>query len=235
MSGGGSERRLSILGFGGGNETPLNIAGSPTAWRWTDSVTVIVTRQTATGLRVSLVDVRNGGATRSTEIPDSLVAAVTPLPDGWAWIAQNRDKVVIQQGGKTAEIPKPAWFGSLVGLSADPDGRRLAITGWNAGTSDSVGVALVPVAGGTPALWGASPAEEVNANFLDDGSILFTVWDTPESAVLYRVTGPGQLERLGSVPRPIANVNVSRDLKRIAVHGARNSSCYFLSLRWFFP
>ena len=214
---GGSERRLSILSFSSSNETPLNVAGSPNAWRWTDSVTVIVTRQTATGVRVSLVDVRNSAVGRSTDIPDSLVAAVTPLPDGWAWIAPNRDKVVIQTGGRTVDIPKPAWFGSLVGLSADPAGRRLAITGWNAGTSDSVGLAVVSAAGGTPALWAASPAEEVGAGFLDDGSIVFTVWDTPESAVLYRVAAPGQRERLGSVPRPIAGLNVSRDLKRIVV------------------
>ncbi len=214
---GGSERRFSILPFGGGNETPLNIPGSASNARWTDPVTVIVSRQTATGIRVSLIDVRNGALGRSTDIADSLVTGVTPLPEGWAWIAPTRDRVVVQRGGKTFDIPKSAWFGELVGLSSDPAGQRLAITGWNAGTYDSVGVAVVPVVGGTPVLWAASAAEQGAAGFLDDGAILFTPWDTPESAVLYRVAVPGRLERLGSVPRPIAGISPSKDLRRVAV------------------
>jgi hypothetical protein len=34
---------------------------------------------------------------------------------------------------------------------------------------------------------------------------------------MYKVTAPGRLTRLGSVPRPIAGLGVSKDLKRIAV------------------
>ena len=48
-------------------------------------------------------------------------------------------------------------------------------------------------------------------------SILFTPWDTPESAVLYKVSGPGRLDWLGAVTRPIAGISVSSDLERIGV------------------
>ena len=215
---GGSERRFSILPFGGGNETPLNIPGSASNARWTDSVTVIVSRQTATGIRVSLIDVRNGAVGRSTDIADSLVTSVTPLPEGWAWIAPTKDRVVVQRGGKTFDIPKSAWFGELVGLSSDPAGQRLAITGWNAGTYDSVGVAVVPVVGGTPVLWATSAAEQGAAGFLDDGAILFTPWDTPESAVLYRVACPAGSS--GSAPCPA--LSQASALRRIS--GALPSS-----------
>ncbi len=66
-------------------------------------------------------------------------------------------------------------------------------------------------------MWATSPAERGDAGFLDDGSILFTPWDTPESIVFYRVTAPGKMERLGKVPRSVAGVSVSDDLKRAVV------------------
>jgi hypothetical protein len=214
---GGSERRYAILPFNGGSETPLNLAGSPRDASWIDSVTLAVSKQTATGLHVGLVDVRSGASGRSVDIPDSLAADVTAFPDGWAWIPATKDRIVVQRGGKTIEIRKPPWFGELDGVAADAMGQRLAVIGWNAGTYDSIGMAVVPAGGGTPALWTVSAAEHGAARFLGDGSVLFMPWDTPESAVLYRVTGPGRAARLGSVPRPIAGISLSDDLKRAAV------------------
>jgi hypothetical protein len=103
-----------------------------------------------------------------------------------------------------------------VGVAADPGGQRLAVFGWNAGTYDSIGVAVVPAGGGTFTLWTAGAAEQGAARFLPGGPILFTLWNTPESAVLYRLAGPGRLERLGTVPRSIAGISVSDNLKRVA-------------------
>ena len=214
---GGAERRFSVLPFGGGGETTLNIPGSPRGAVWADSVTVSVTSQTTAGIRVTLLDVRTGSAVRSMDLADSLAKSVIALPDGWAWIPAAQDRVVVQRGGRTSDIPKAPWFGQLVGLTADPSGQRLAMTGWNTGTWDSVGVAVVPAGGGTPTLWAKSAAEQVGASFLGDGSVLFAPWDTPESAVLYKVRGPGQIERLGSVKRPTAGISAARDLQRITL------------------
>jgi Tol biopolymer transport system component len=214
---GGTERRLSVLPFTGGSEAPLNIPGTPRASAWSDSVTLSVTSQTPAGLRVRLLDVRTGAVLRSLDLPDSLALSPVPLPDGWAWIPSSRDRVVVQRGGRTTEIPKLPWYGEILRLSADASGERLAMAGWNAGSYDSVGIAIVPATGGTPVLWARSPAEEASAGFLGDGALLFTVWDTPESAVLFRVAGPGQMKRLGAITRPIAGVTVSRDLQRAVV------------------
>jgi hypothetical protein len=211
------ERRYSMLPFAGGAETALNIPGGADWAFWDDSATIYVQKQVPTGTRVGLLDVRNGAVGRSTLIPDSLVVDVVALPDGWAWIPGSNDRVVVERGGKTTEIPMPAWFGGLVILTADPKGQNVAMVGWNTGTNDSVGVAVVPASGGTPVMWMTAYAERPGVTYLDDGSILFTPWDTPESVVLYKVTGPGKVTRLGKVTRPAAAVSVSTDLRRIAV------------------
>jgi len=119
---GGSERRYSIRPFDGGSETPLNLPGSPRDASWVDSVTLAVSKQTATGIHVGLVDVRSGAAGRSIDIADSLIAAVTPLADGMAWIPATKDRVVVQRGGKTIEIRKAGVVGELNGVAADAMG-----------------------------------------------------------------------------------------------------------------
>ncbi len=214
---GRSERRYSTVPFGGGGETSLNTPGSARGAFWTDSVSVAVATQTAAGSHIALIDVRTGAAGRAVDLPDSLITGVALLPDGWAWIPATADRVTVERGGKTVDIAKPAWFGELVGVAVDRAGQRLLLTGWNAGTYDSLGLAVLPLEGGPPAMWAATAAEGGTAAFLDDGSIVFAPRDTPESTMLYRVRGPGQLERIGSVPRPNAGISVSGDLKRVAV------------------
>jgi len=53
--------------------------------------------------------------------------------------------------------------------------------------------------------------------WLDDGSLLIDIRDTPESATLYRTRVGGKIERIGSAPRPMAGFRVSRDLQRVLV------------------
>ena len=89
--------------------------------------------------------------------------------------------------------------------------------------------AVVPVDGGTPVMWARSFAERGPARFLDDGSILFQPWDTPESIVLYKVTAPEKMQRLGKVPRSVAGVNLSDDLKRAIVLEADYHGDAFMS------
>jgi hypothetical protein len=69
----------------------------------------------------ALVDVRTGAERSALDLPDSIVTAVTPLPDGWAWIPKDRDRVIVEQDGQRHEIAKPAWFGMLTDVDASPD------------------------------------------------------------------------------------------------------------------
>jgi hypothetical protein len=125
--------------------------------------------------------------------------------------------VHIERAGKAVDIAKPAWFGQLERLAVDSAGGRIAMIGWNAGSYDSIGVAVAPLAGGAPELWTADAAENGYIRWIRDGRLLFSVWDTPESVVLSQVAGPGRVTRLGRVARPSASTSVSDDLKRISV------------------
>jgi hypothetical protein len=214
---GAVERRFSILPFAGGSETALNIPAGAARATWADSVTLRVGRRVPTGTQVSLLDIRTGAMSRTVTIPDSLIADAQPVPDGWAWIPNTKDRVRIERAGKTSEIAKPAWFGQLERLAVDQKGERVAVMGWNAGTYDSIGVAVAALAGGEPALWTADAAELASIQWLGDGTLLFGPRDTPESVVLFKLAGPGRGTRLGRVSRPSAGASVSDDLKRITV------------------
>ena len=131
---GGDEIRLSVAPFSGGAETPLNATGTVVGAQWIDSVTVAVQSLTAAGARFARTDVRTGAAGDALQLPDSAIATVTALPDGWAWLPAGRDRIVVQQGGKRHEIPKTPWYASLNQIEASPDGTRLLMIGWSAST-----------------------------------------------------------------------------------------------------
>jgi Tol biopolymer transport system component len=214
---GASEQRYALLPFAGGSETALSIPGGADRVGWADSVTVRIVKRVAGGTRVGLLDVRSGAVSRASTIPDSLLFGLRPVPEGWAWIPSSKDRVRIERAGKTMEIPKPAWLGELTTIATDPKGERVAMMGWNAGSYDSLGVAVASLSGGTASLWAIDAAELGDVMWLADGSLLFTPWDTPESVQLEKVSGPRQVERIGRITRPSAGVSVSADLKRISV------------------
>jgi len=226
---GRTEPRFSTVAFAGGTERPLEAKGTPRGAYWVDSVTVAMRGQGGSGTFVSLIDARTGAPGRSLELPDSLVQSVAALPDGWAWIPASGDRVMVQRGGKTLEIAAPKWFGSIYYVEPDNAGRRLVITGWNAATYDSLGVAVVAVEGGTPEIWARMPAELGGAGFIGDGTVIFAPWDTPESIEFFRLTGPGQAQRLGKIPRSVTNVSFSDDLKRAVVMEADRHGDAFMS------
>jgi hypothetical protein len=50
-----------------------------------------------------------------------------------------------------------------------------------------------------------------------DGSILFVVFKTAQTAAVYRLRGPGRMELLGTIPRPVSHVSIANDLDRALV------------------
>jgi hypothetical protein len=210
------ERHLSVMPFAGGPEVPLQTAGPPVAYFWRDSISVLAGTGSR-GQHAALLDVRTGAVERSLELADTNVVDLTTLPDGWAWIPGTDDRIVIRRSGRDIEVKRPAWFSVLFRVIADPTGRFIAMCGWNASTLDTVGVAVVSSDGGVPVMWATHFAEGVRMGFLDDGSIGLVVLPSQESVTLYRVSAPGRLQLLGTVPRPVSNLTFSADLKRVAV------------------
>ncbi|HEV2181799.1 MAG TPA: hypothetical protein VGR59_15835, partial [Gemmatimonadaceae bacterium] len=47
--------------------------------------------------------------------------------------------------------------------------------------------------------------------------IVFDVFETEQTAAIYRLHGPGRMERLGTIPRPVFDVSVANDLRRAVV------------------
>lgn len=212
---GHTQIRYSVMPFAGGSETPLGGAAPVNAY-WTDSVTVTVWTMTPTGSRVAQMDVRTNALRNTLSLPDSSIASATPIPNGWAWIPPARDRIIINQSGKTREIPKPGWYGSITQLATDASAQHVVYAGFNKSTDDSLGVGALSLADGSMTQWASMFAEHGSIMALKDGSIFLRVGQTQESLAFFKLNGPGKMERMGASPRPIQFVSVSDDLKRAA-------------------
>jgi hypothetical protein len=127
---GSSEPRYSVRPFDGGDEAPLATTGRVTGISWVDSVSVAIRAYSPTGLHLEVRDVRTGAARNPLDLPDSTVTNAAALPDGWAWIPKEGDRIVVMRQGQRREIPQPAWSQGMFGLEASPDGSRLLYLGW---------------------------------------------------------------------------------------------------------
>jgi tRNA A-37 threonylcarbamoyl transferase component Bud32 len=217
------ESRLSVMTFSGGPETPLPLSGRLIGWLWSDSVTVELAEQVQGRASLSLIDVRTAARRARLVIQDSMLYnlwGLAALPaGGWAWVPEDGQRFRIQRPGETAPrtIVAPPWYRSVDKIRVTPDGRGLAYIGWNAATHDSARVSVMSLAEGATTPWATAFGDNAWFDLLPDHSILFYVLETQENLTLYRLRAPGSMERLGTVPRPIAYFTVSSDLRRAAV------------------
>ena len=211
--GGHAELRFSLMPYAGGTETPLPGAGAPVSANWSDSVTLSVATQTPSGLHLAEVDARSGAQRNAMGIPDSTLQVARALPDGWAWIPSSGDRIMVRRAGKTREYPEPAWNAFLYEIAADPSGQRLFFTGSDKSTGDSLGVGALSLSDGSTTQWMSMPAEYGTITQMRDGSLFVAAVPTAASLVFLKLTGPGQLQRLGGSSRDRL-LSVSTDLKR---------------------
>ena len=214
---GADDVRLSVAPFPGGAETPINATGKVVGAQWIDSVTAAVYSLTGAGARFARTDVRTGATDQVLQLPDSTFGFVGALPNGWAWIPAKRDRIIVEQGGKRHEIPKPSWYGQLNQVDVSPDGARLLVLGWSASTGDSLRVDVVPVTGGPTTEWSRSFAEDGSATWLADGTIAFIVWSSRDAAALHQLIGPRQSKSVGALGHVANAVSVSKDLERATI------------------
>jgi Protein kinase domain/WD40-like Beta Propeller Repeat len=206
--------QFGVRPYGSDAETPLAISGTPVRVRWIDSVSVSVVSRVESKVHLGVVDVRTGAVSNPLALTDSTISDAGPLGDGWAWIPSTRDRIIVEQAGKRREIAAPSWYGSVNALLSDPEAGRVFISGFNRVTSDTLGVSAVALADGSITPWMSVFAEDGTIQRLDHGELLLAVHRTQESLDLYRLSGPGQHQLLGSPSRPLLGVSASRDLKR---------------------
>ena len=162
-----------------------------------------------------VLDVRTGAERNAYDLPDSVVRAVAPLPDGWVWVPAGGTRIVIEEKGKQRELPVPAWYSNVGDVQTDPAHGRAYLSGFNRTTTDSLGVFAVNLADGTMTRWAAAFAEDGGIQVLDGGDVLFQVHHTADAFDLYRLRGPDAMARIGSPRAPLLDMSVSRDLKRV--------------------
>jgi hypothetical protein len=130
------------------------------------------------------------------------------------WLSAAGDRFYVRQAGHAREIPLPAWYGYMFRLAGDPSGRRVFYAGADKATGDTTGIGVLTVSDGSTTQWTAMSIEGGDLTPLADGGVLLDVNQTQESITFFKMTGPGQLQRLGTVPRPLLSASSSTDLKR---------------------
>jgi hypothetical protein len=214
---GGGLAHLSygVMPFTGGTETPLSATGTIAAARWADSVTVALRAGVPSGTHFTEVDVRNNTQRNALDIPDSVVADATPLQNGWAWIPASGDRIVVKQAGRRRDFPATSWYTGYHLVYADPSGENIFFEGFNKTTGDTIGVGQLSLRDGTTTQWASRFADRAYVQPLDGGAGLFSVAETQANLTMYKLTGPGKMERIGTPARPVILVTASRDLKHV--------------------
>ncbi len=210
-----TEPRFSVRPYDGAAETPLAATGKVHVARWVDSTSLVTISSKRDGTtHLAVVDVRTGAERNGFDLPDSVVTDAAPVPNGWAWIPVTRDRLMLEQNGTRRTVPLPAWYSSIYRVIADPARGRVFMLGYNRSTQDTLGVSTANVADGTTAQWAALFAEDADGSLLDGGALFLAVHHTENAFELYRLAGPGAMQRLGAPPLPLFTVSVSADLKR---------------------
>lgn len=113
------------------------------------------------------------------------------------------------------DLTVPGDIRLLAGLQADRDGRRLGI---EALKRDSLLVYRITLPEGTATrLAGIARSINADGRWVSGGRLLILNAPRPWSCSLYRVGEPGQVDSLGTIPRPCAFVQSMPDGRHVAV------------------
>ena len=225
-----SQQRITVMPFAGGPETPVPTGGASADFNWVDSATLMLVERDSGDTHFVLIDATTGarrdelrisGSIRTFFDPFVANEGVTALSGGgWAWLAEDGQSIRVQQRGDSQPrvIQKPPWYRELYMIRSSPDGRRLAVVGFDS-RADSVRLTVLSLADGAMAPWATTVVSYfVDYHWLADGSILWRVV-TPDTDSYYRLRAPGQAETLAKFARArdIVYLTTSRDLKRVAL------------------
>ncbi len=215
---------LDVVPFAGGTKVTYNPSGASLLERlpvWTSDGTSFCYAEVAdSGVRFVTVDASTGVRKATFAIGDSTVQAFDWLAGGgWVWIPPSLRGLRLQLPGepRPRDLRMPDGDQAVAAVAAARDGARLVTIGWDS-TGDSLRVHVTSLPDERTTLWATFRSQNLDRpRFLGDGSITIPVWETQESVVLYRLAGPGRVERLGTIPRPVEAIRVSADGRRLVL------------------
>ncbi|HKC46424.1 MAG TPA: protein kinase, partial [Gemmatimonadales bacterium] len=218
----GERDMIEVVPFPGGTGVTHRPSGSRIAGpRWTpDGTTFWYAESVDSGVRFAAVDARSGARRSTVPIADSSVEEMAPLGvSGLVWTTGSANGVRVWRAGEghPRDLPIPEGDESVWRLGASRDGARVVTVGWNA-TEDSMLVHELSLVDGRATHWATFFGESASRPVvLADGSVMIAIAETRDANTLYRLRGPGHVERVGTIPRPLIALAVSVDGRRVVV------------------
>ena len=210
---------FSILPRDGGAESQL-VRRVPNLldFAWSPDGAAIMYLHRIEGNKVLLMETDTmGHRTREiARLEQSVATLFQPLPDGAVCIvpADHRSLSIIRRRGKgDVTWRAPDWIGSIWAISLSPDAKSLAVLAIDP-PGNTIVVATVDMENGRFTRLANVGAEWLGqVSWLEDGSIMFDVYETEGAAVLFRITPGGPTQRLGTFPLRDLEFSVSKDGK----------------------
>ncbi len=207
---------FSVVPFGDATEIPvpgLHKGAAPL-----DSTTLKMIDINDSSTVLSLFDYRTKKSSATRVVNALGLLDVSRAADAWVWIPADGRSINVQRDSDRMprSVPLPKWYRSVFWTTGSPDGK-IAFAGWHAPDEDSLGVGMFSMADNKFTHLYATFAEFGAVYWLEDGSLLAAMNDTPESETFYRIREGDAPRRLGSTPRLISSittVSMSGDLKR---------------------
>jgi DNA-binding SARP family transcriptional activator/predicted Ser/Thr protein kinase len=176
-AGSGSGMRWEVFPYDSGPATPLS--GTPAGAIWADSNSAILQTDTPRGTQLSLVNVITGVQRGTYLVPDTAIGAFAPLrEEGWVWMTDTAVRVY-RRGSSVRTFPLPKWYFRTGSVDASRDGGKLLFVG-RSQKRDSVRLSSMSLSDGTVTNLKTVVGGFTAAGWLNDGSIIFLVWDTPD-------------------------------------------------------
>jgi len=225
---------FSILPRDGGAESQL-VRGVPNLldFAWSPDGAAIMYLHGIEGNKVRLMetDTTGRGAREIARLEQSAATAFQPLPDGAVCIIpQGRHALsMIRRRGKgDVTWRAPDWINEIWSVSLSPDMKSLAVLA-TGGQLGSIVVATVDIGDGRFTKLASVGAEWLGqVRWLEDGNIMFDVYEYQGGAALYTISPGGPTQRLGAFPFSDLVFSVSRDGKHMVASSFSFKSDIFM-------
>jgi hypothetical protein len=213
----GREDRQAVVvePFAGGPERVHQSRGELLAAGWSpDGGTIGLVEQVAGQVQLVAVDASTGARKPAVASGDSIIKSFAVLPGGWAWISAS-DRLRLSLAGEPRIRELTRSTGEVFLWDVEPaSGRPWIATMASNAAIDSVFLDVWTLPDGRPTRWASvkgSLETYLGMAWLANGSLVFCNQDAETSATIYRVRGPGQVERLATIPRALQGFSISQD------------------------